>query len=168
MPGTLKKNLRLRIALQIALVLTIYFVLVTLLIHVEKDSEQSAITNYPNAIWYSLVTLTTVGYGDLFPATVYGRYIGFIFILTSIGIFGLLIGKVTTLMATIKDDKKLGYSGTSFTNHAVIIGWNDFGWQVADQLVGVGKQLAIVTNKKDDVASMSEKALCGGWFCFLR
>lgn len=157
MPSSLKKNSPFRIALQIALVLVIYFVLVTLLIYVEKDSEQSAITNYPNAIWYSLVTLTTVGYGDLFPATVYGRWIGFIFILTSVGIFGLLIGKLTTLMATLKEDKKLGYSGTSFTNHALIIGWNEFGWQVADQLVGVGKQLAIVTNKKDDVDLIKEK-----------
>lgn len=157
MPSNLKKNIPLRIALQILLVLVIYFALVSLLIYVEKDSEQSAITNYPNAIWYSLVTLTTVGYGDLFPATVYGRWIGFIFILTSVGIFGLLIGKLTTLMATIKEDKKLGYSGTNFTNHAVIIGWNDFGWQVADQLVGVGKQLAIVTNKKDDVDLIQEK-----------
>ncbi len=157
MPSNLKKNLPLRIALQIGLVLVIYFLLVSLLIYVEKDSEQSAITNYPNAIWYSLVTLTTVGYGDLFPATIYGRWIGFIFILTSVGIFGLLIGKLTTLMATIKEDKKLGYSGTNFSNHALIIGWNDFGWQVADQLVGVGKQLAIVTNKKDDVDLIQEK-----------
>ncbi len=157
MPSNLKKNLPLRIALQIGLVLVIYFALVSLLIYVEKDSEQSAITNYPNAIWYSLVTLTTVGYGDLFPATVYGRWIGFIFILTSVGIFGLLIGKLTTLMATLKEDKKLGYSGTNFSNHALIIGWNEFGWQVADQLVGVGKQLAIVTNKKDDVDLIQEK-----------
>ncbi len=157
MPSNLKKNLPLRIALQIGLVLVIYFALVSLLIYVEKDSEQSAITNYPNAIWYSLVTLTTVGYGDLFPATVYGRWIGFIFILTSVGIFGLLIGKLTTLMATIKEEKKLGYSGTNFLNHAIIIGWNEFGWQVADQLVGVGKQLAIVTNKKDDVDLIREK-----------
>lgn len=157
MRTNLKKNVRLRVALQFLLVLAIYFALVSLLIYVERDSEQSAITNYPNAIWYSLVTLTTVGYGDIFPATIYGRYIGFIFILTSIGIFGLLIGQLTTLMATIKEDKKLGYNGTNFDNHAIIIGWNEFGWQVADQLVGVGKQIAIVTNKKDDCDLIREK-----------
>ncbi len=157
MSSSLKKNIPVRIAIRIAIVLAVYFALVTLLIFVEKDSEQSALTNYSNAIWYSLVTLTTVGYGDIFPATVYGRYIGFIFILTSIGIFGLLIGQLTTLMATLKENKKLGYTGTNFDNHAVILGWNEFGWQVADQLVGVGKQIAIVTNKKDDVDLIREK-----------
>ncbi len=152
-----KKNLPLRITLLLSLVLVIYFGLVSLLIYVEKDSDQSAITNYSNAIWYTLVTLTTVGYGDIFPATIYGRWIAMIFILTSIGIFGLLIGQLTTLMATLKENNKLGYNGTNFQNHAVIIGWNDFGWQVADQLVGVGKRIAIVTNKKDDIDLIMEK-----------
>ncbi len=157
MTNNQKKNVPLRIVLQFTLGLVMYFALVSLLIYVEKDSGQSAITNYPNAIWYTLVTLTTVGYGDIFPATVFGRYIGLIFILTSIGIFGLLIGQLTTLMATIKENKKLGYTGTNFNNHAIIIGWNEFGWQVADQLVGVGKQIAIVTNRKDDVDLIQEK-----------
>lgn len=157
MSTTLKKNASLRLFLLIALVLVIYFALVWLLVYVEKDSGQSALNNYQNAFWYSLVTLTTVGYGDIFPATIWGRYISLIFILTSIGIFGILIGQLTTLMTTIKENKKLGYNGTSFTNHAVIIGWNEFGWHVVDQLVGVGRRVAIITNKKDDVELIREK-----------
>lgn len=131
--------------------------MITLLIYVEKDSNQSAIKDYQNAIWYSVVTLTTVGYGDLFPATLYGRIIGYIFILMSLGIFGILIGQFTSLMATIKENKRLGYNGTSFTDHAVIIGWNDFGRMVLEQLIGVGKNVAIVTNKKDDIDLIHEK-----------
>ncbi|MEQ6165659.1 ion channel [Ekhidna sp. MALMAid0563] len=157
MSTTFKKNASLRLFLLITLVLVIYFALVWLLVYVEKDSGQSALNNYQNAFWYSLVTLTTVGYGDIFPATVWGRYISLIFILTSIGIFGILIGQLTTLMTTIKENKKLGYSGTSFTNHAVIIGWNEFGWHVVDQLVGVGRRVSIVTNRKDDVELIREK-----------
>ena len=157
MSTTLKKNASLRLFLLITLVLVIYFALVWLLVYVEKDSGQSALNNYQNAFWYSLVTLTTVGYGDIFPATIWGRYISLIFILTSIGIFGILIGQLTTLMTTIKENKKLGYNGTNFTNHAVIIGWNEFGWHVVDQLVGVGRRVAIVTNRKDDVELIREK-----------
>ncbi|WP_424961143.1 potassium channel family protein [Ekhidna sp.] len=157
MSTTFKKNASLRLFLLITLVLVIYFALVWLLVYVEKDSGQSALNNYQNAFWYSLVTLTTVGYGDIFPATIWGRYISLIFILTSIGIFGILIGQLTTLMTTIKENKKLGYSGTSFTNHAVIIGWNEFGWHVVDQLVGVGRRVSIITNRKDDVELIREK-----------
>ncbi|MEO9485446.1 MAG: ion channel [Ekhidna sp.] len=157
MSTSFKKNASLRLFLLVVFVLVIYLALVWLLVFVEKDSDQSALNNYSNAFWYSLVTLTTVGYGDIFPATIYGRYISLIFILTSIGIFGILIGQLTTLMTTIKENKKLGYSGTNFSNHAVIIGWNEFGWHVVDQLVGVGRQVAVVTNKKDDVDLIREK-----------
>jgi len=157
MPSNIQKNAKLRILLLILLFVGIYSILVWALVQVEQDSEQSNLTTYPNAIWYSLATLTTVGYGDLFPGTVHGRFIGYILMLTSIFIFGLLIGQLTTLMTTIRENKKNGYSGTNFTNHAVIIGWNDFGWHVVDQLVGVGRKVAVVTNKKDDVELIKEK-----------
>ena len=157
MPSKLQKNARLRIFLIILGVLTVYSLLVWTLVTVEQDSSQSNLTNYSNAIWYSLATLTTVGYGDLFPGTIYGRMIGYVLMLTSIFIFGLLIGQLTTLMTTIRENKKLGFSGTNFSNHAVIIGWNEFGWHVVDQLVGVGRKVAVVTNKKDDVELIKEK-----------
>lgn len=157
MPSKLQKNAPLRIAVIISCVLAVYALLVWTLVYVEQESSQSNLTNYSNAIWYSLATLTTVGYGDLFPGTLYGRVIGMILMLTSIFIFGLLIGQLTTLMATIRENKKLGYSGTNFSGHAVIIGWNEFGWHVVDQLVGVGRKVAIVTNTKDDVELIKEK-----------
>jgi len=157
MPSNFQKNAKLRILLLILLFVAVYSILVWALVQVEQDSEQSNLTTYPNAIWYSLATLTTVGYGDLFPGTMHGRIIGYILMLTSIFIFGLLIGQLTTLMTTIRENKKHGYSGTNFINHAVIIGWNDFGWHVVDQLVGVGRKVAVVTNKKDDVDLIKEK-----------
>lgn len=151
------KNKTLNIALSIIGGFLVYFLLITLLIYVERDSNQSAITDYSNAIWYSVVTLTTVGYGDLFPATIYGRAIAYIFILMSLGIFGVLIGQFTTLMATIKENKKLGYSGTTFEHHAVIIGWNDFGKLVLEQLIGVGKKVAVITNNKEDIDHIKDQ-----------
>lgn len=152
-----KNNATFRIFAIIALFVLIYGVLVGLLVYVEKDSQQSNLNNYSNSIWYSLATLTTVGYGDLFPSTTYGRFIGYILMITSVFIFGLLIGQLTTLMTTIKENKKLGYSGTGFTNHAVIIGWNEFGRHVVDQLVGVGREVAVITNSKNDVELIQEK-----------
>ena len=157
MPIDIKKNVSLRLTIYISTIAIVYFGLVSLLIYVEKDSTQSALTNYSNAFWYSIVTLTTVGYGDLFPATLYGRVIGGIFIITSLGIFGVLIGKLTTLMTTIKENKKFGHNGTSFNNHAVIIGWNEFGWHVIDQLVGANKLVAVVTDNKEDIEHIQEK-----------
>ncbi|RJE74919.1 TrkA family potassium uptake protein [Reichenbachiella sp. MSK19-1] len=137
--------------------IVVYFILITLLIRFEQDSSQSSITNYHQAVWYTVVTLTTVGYGDIYPNTIYGRVIGYIFVLLSVGIYGLLIGEITNLVSTIKQNKMLGYNGTVFENHVVIIGWSDFGQLVTEQLIGANKQVAIVTNQRTDIDLIHEK-----------
>ncbi len=151
------KDKRLSRALDILIGFIIYLILIFLLIKVESISTQTAIVNFPNAIWYSIVTLTTVGYGDIYPSTVYGRAIGYIFVLLSLVFYGLLIGSFTSFIANLKENRKLGFNGTNFTNHAVIIGWNDFGNMVANQLLSVGKQVAIVLNDKKDLEFIREK-----------
>ena len=153
----LKKNNIFRIGLKYFVGILVYFLLVTLLIAVESDSNQSALTNYENAIWYSLVTLTTVGYGDIFPATLYGRVIGYIFILSSLAFYGLIIGQFNILMTTLKENKRLGHGGTSFSEHAIIIGWNDFSKMVVDQLIGVKKRVVIVLDEKEDIDGINER-----------
>lgn len=131
--------------------LILYFILITLLIYFERIDNQSTIRNYFDAIWFSMVTVTTVGYGDYYPITTVGRLIGYIFIFLSIGIYGILIGQISSLMTMIRENKRLGFNGTHFNRHTVIIGWNTFGRAVTDQLVGAGKNAAIITNNKNDV-----------------
>ena len=50
---------------------------------VEYNNPNSVIKDFFDAIWWSLVTITTVGYGDLVPITFWGRIIGIIFIVLS-------------------------------------------------------------------------------------
>ena len=70
----------------------VYFLLLLLLRAVEARSEVSTIRTLGDALWYSIVTMTTVGYGDLTPVTLPGRFIGLLFALCSIGILTALIG----------------------------------------------------------------------------
>ncbi|MDH5380495.1 MAG: potassium channel family protein, partial [Cyclobacteriaceae bacterium] len=133
-----------------------YLFLLYLLVHYEAGHSEATIKNWNDALWYSTVTLTTVGYGDMVPHTTAGRAIGSVFILFSLGLYGLLIGQFTNIMNTIKENKKLGMNGTSFKNHVVIIGWTDFGKAVTDQLVAAHRKVAIVTMDKDNIEIISE------------
>jgi len=133
-----------------------YFVLLLLIVHFENQNPGSGINNINNAIWWSMVTLTSVGYGDLVPTTEGGRIIGFFFLFGSLTIFAVLIGQITSIMNNIKDNKRHGQYRTGLKNHALIIGWNSFGKTVTDQLLSAGKQVAIVTKTKTDIDFINE------------
>jgi len=60
--------------------------------YVERDSQPEAFTSIPAAMWWGVVTLTTVGYGDVYPITPIGKFIGALVILVGIGMFALPAG----------------------------------------------------------------------------
>lgn len=62
-----------------------------LLILAERSDPNASIRTFSDAFWYSLVTMSTVGYGDLYPVTVPGRILGIVFILLSLGMLTFLI-----------------------------------------------------------------------------
>lgn len=58
----------------------------------EGASTEANIKTPSDAIWWIVVTITTVGYGDRFPVTNWGRFVGVIVMITGIGVFGTLTG----------------------------------------------------------------------------
>lgn len=68
-----------------------YAVILILLTAVESGAEGASIRNLWDALWYSVITLTTVGYGDLSPVTNAGRILGIILALCSVGVLSAVI-----------------------------------------------------------------------------
>jgi len=145
-----------KIGMLISGLLSIYFLLVTIFYKMEFGIPDSNIHSFGDAIWWSIVTLTTGGYGDIVPHSFGGRIIGFVFLFLSLGTYAFLIGQITSIMNTLKEHKKLGQFGTRFSGHVCIIGWTEFGKAVTDQLIGAGRDVAIVTTDKNNVDLIHE------------
>jgi voltage-gated potassium channel len=58
----------------------------------ELASPNANITSAGDALWWTFVTITTVGYGDRFPVTHWGRVIGVLVMVAGVGLFGTLSG----------------------------------------------------------------------------
>jgi voltage-gated potassium channel len=63
----------------------------------EENAKASNIHNYPDALWWAIVTVTTVGYGDRYPVTEGGRIVAVILMLVGIGLIGVLTATVASV-----------------------------------------------------------------------
>ena len=126
-------------AMVIGLVLVLQLIVV-----VESGSDGASIKSIGDGLWYGLVTLTTVGYGDLYPVTAAGKFLAIIYLVSSLGLLGLFVGKCTEFFTNMRERKKMGHTGTDFENHIVVIGWNDFSRLVIDELVHAKKSVVII------------------------
>ncbi len=151
-------NLKLsRRTVYVLLAIGVYLLLLLGLAAAERGAHGAQINSLPDALWYSIVTLTTVGYGDAYPVTPVGRAIGYTFVLGSLGVLGLLISRITEAFVNMRDTRKMGLLGTDFTGHIVVIGWDQFAQSVVDELIGADKMVAIVTDNRDHVDPINER-----------
>jgi len=67
------------------------------MIRLESGSPEANIKTASDALWYVIVTMATVGYGDRFPVTNGGRELGTLIIVVGVGIFGTLTGYLANL-----------------------------------------------------------------------
>ena len=67
------------------------------ILYFEKDAPGANIIDASDALWYTIVTISTVGYGDQFPVTNGGRVMGAFIIVVGVGIFGTFTGYLANL-----------------------------------------------------------------------
>ncbi len=100
-----------------------FFLLIFIIFKSEVNSNED-INSFFDAFWYSIVTITTVGYGDVTPTTVAGRIAGIILLLFGVVTFAGMSGKIASVLLDrqIKKDRGL-IRLKKMTNHFIICGW---------------------------------------------
>lgn len=64
----------------------------SLIYYAEREAQPERFSSIPSSVWWSVVTLTTVGYGDVFPMTATGKLFGAVISFLGIGLFALPAG----------------------------------------------------------------------------
>jgi voltage-gated potassium channel len=102
---------------------------------VEKPAGNENIRDIFDALWWSVVTLTTVGYGDAYPITDTGRVVATLLMLTSISTVGGLGAIITSIIMFRVENIKAGrIGGGSLQNHILFCGWTPCAQKVAQTL----------------------------------
>jgi len=90
--GIVLKRRKEELLMAVFSVLILLVIASSLMYFVENEAQPEAFSSIPVAMWWGVVTLTTVGYGDVYPITAAGKLLGAIMALLGIGMFALPAG----------------------------------------------------------------------------
>jgi len=113
----------------------------------EKGMGQ--VENFFDAVYWLLVTVTTVGYGDIAPRTTGGRITFALVALVGIGTIAYIIEEFVSFSTKVELKKLLGIGGVKMKLHTIIVGWNTTTEKAIKELLKEKEEFIVVGNDLD-------------------
>ena len=93
----LRDDVRGRVAVYVtATVALVGFVAALAVLDAERDAEGASITTFGDAVWWTITTISTVGYGDRYPVTFEGRVVAGALMVTGIALLGVVTASIAS------------------------------------------------------------------------
>ncbi|MCB0368151.1 MAG: NAD-binding protein [Bdellovibrionales bacterium] len=110
----------------LSFVVMMWLLIPAIVYHYEKTASGANITSYWDGLWWGIVTLLTVGYGDRFPVTPEGRIWTGVMMIGGVAGIGVVTAKISSvfLERALRDRKGL-VETESLDQHFVICGWKN-------------------------------------------
>ncbi len=113
--GNIFKSKRDELLVTLVGVLGLLWLASTLMYFIEHDAQPEAFASIPATMWWGVATLTTVGYGDVYPITTIGKILGSCISILGIGLFALPTGLLASGFTEELDRRKLKQAEESKT-----------------------------------------------------
>jgi len=134
----------------------VYFGASILFFYFEKD-EGNGPKNFSDALWYSWVTISTVGYGDYVPVTTGGRIVGVGLIIFTLFFLFIMLTKISNTVMEANLMVAFGMKATKFKGHTIVCGWSPIGRVALTELLFAEKKVAVITEDQEEVSNIRMK-----------
>ena len=88
------KKIYLELLVSYCLIFVILIISCVMMFYAEHDAQPQVFSSISNTLWWGVTTLTTVGYGDMYPITLVGRIVAAILSMLGIGVFAIPSGLI--------------------------------------------------------------------------
>ena len=88
-----------------ATMLILYFAAIGIY-YFEHEAQPEAFSSVFDGLWWAVATLTTVGYGDVFPVTAGGRFFTFIVLITGLGVVAVPTGLIASALSRAREEER--------------------------------------------------------------
>ena len=99
-----------------------------------EEGVNEGIRGLDDALWWSMTTLSTVGYGDLYPETSGGRIVAVATMVLGVGVLGTLAATIATAFIDLRERGRRGTRSYMYSNHVLVLGWNDKSFVAIEEL----------------------------------
>ena len=123
----------------------------------EHGAPDGKFASIKDAFWFCVVTMSTVGYGDIFPVTGLGRILTGGFILFTLGTVGLLITAVSEAIMEVKRMEEHGLIGTRMQGHVIICGFNSMARASLVELLAADRKVALLCEKQEELTAARDQ-----------
>lgn len=94
------------LGMSVALAFLLVLITSSLLYLIEGATQPEAFGSIPRAMWWSIATLTTVGYGDVVPFTAWGRIVGALAAIAGVGLIAMPAGIIAGAVSEVMQDRR--------------------------------------------------------------
>ncbi len=105
-------------------------------------------------VYWGVITMSTVGYGDVVPTNDLSKVFAIILAASTIGILGYVISSINTLALKAREEEALGLDGTKFSDHTLILGWTTVSLAALQELMLAGRRVAVMTRRQESLSEI--------------
>jgi voltage-gated potassium channel len=129
----------------------------SILFYYFEHGQENGPNNISDALWYTMVTISTVGYGDLYPVTTGGRIVGIGLIFFTLFFLFIMLAKISNTVMEANLMVAFGMKATKFKGHTIICGWSPIGRVALKELLFANKKIAVITEDQEEVSNIRMK-----------
>lgn len=122
--AVLRPLLRSIAGIRLVLLFAGVLLLSSLLVYIIENERNNGFNTLFDSIWWTIVTVSTVGYGDRFPVSTIGRLIAILIMFLGVGAMGMVTGRIASFLLErqMKEEKGL-LNYDRLRGHFIICGW---------------------------------------------